>query len=291
MTSYINKSTQSNLDDEKVAFIGTGRMASALISEFIRQKKYKSNQIIATHPKSNEFTKQLRKSDVEVIASNSEAVSQSKIVYLCIRPQDIHEMIEEFSDEINEKHTLISIAVGVPLAWLREKLPKCGSIFHIHPSSLVMASAPGISYITFEKNTPDSIQKQVDSIWKSLGDTIIVEEDEMDFCAVFSGMSPAFFSRLAIIWKKLAKQYGGFTNDEADKIVMYIFKGFGYAINEGKLNFENMEERIATPGGVTRAGIKALTEREFEKTLEEVVMSSLDRIKEIRSIYTSQELP
>jgi len=284
MISFENKSLKMNRNIKKAAFLGMGRMGKALSDAFIKEGIYTKNEVVGTHHNAviaNEISQSL---GFEIITSNSEAIEISEMIYLCIRPQQIPGIIDELKSKISSEKILVSIAVGVPLKWLRNKLKNCGPIFHVHPSSLVMAKSPGVSYITCEEQISQEIKNEVENIWKALGDTYFVEEKTMDFCAVFSGTSSAFFSRLAIIWEKLAVKYA-FSEEMAHKIVIYIFNGFYHAYKETNLNFEEIEDKIATPGGVTRAGLKKLDEEGFEEALENVVIRSLERIEEIRSIF------
>lgn len=264
-----------------IAFLGVGRMASALISRFTKSGVCKVEDIIGTHYDPIIAKEKSKELGVRMLTSNVEAIENCSVIFICTRPTQVKDLIKEIRGDVNQMHTVISIAVGVPLHWLSNSLLLPKSIFHVHPSSLVMAQSLGISYITFKKGTCSKDLAFVESLFEGLGKTIVVPEDMMDLYAVFSGCSPAFFARFALRWKQHAEE-AGIPKDHCDQIISAIFTGIGNGLGNMQFDFKKFENLIATPGGVTERGLRTLMAKDIDGSLISVEQDCLEEISKIR---------
>src|SRR3989338_5208763 len=103
-----------------ISFIGTGKMATALIG-CIYDKNI-SKKIIASD-KQNENLVKIKKqfSQIKTTNDNKEAVKNSDIVFLCVKPQDIDDVLDEIKDTVKNQ-LVVSIAAGIKLKHLESKL-------------------------------------------------------------------------------------------------------------------------------------------------------------------------
>lgn len=290
MTSLVSKLSGS-LKNEKIAFIGTGRMASAIIATFIKNKVYTPAQIITTHHRTDKVHKLNNTLGVKVIASNVKAVKNADIIFLCVRPQQMLGIAEEIQPYLKRNQIVISIAIGVPIIWLRKKLCNSGPIFHVHPASLVMASSPGISYIIYEKDVNPEILSKIETIFSVLGKVINIDETMVGNYAILSGCAPAFFAEIARVWRNLAIQQG-ISSQYADLIIAQIFKGLAYGLEEEKLTLEILIDKIATPNGLTKSGLAIMNEivkdddkSKTELFLKSVIEGCMSKIKIIAALF------
>src|SRR5437879_5504851 len=105
--------------NQKLTFIGTGRMAGALINTLMKEKYCSPSQIIATHHNVASIKILEERIGIKVTNSNREAIESSEIIILCVRPQQFPILIDEIKPFIEKRHIIISIAIGVPIEWLR----------------------------------------------------------------------------------------------------------------------------------------------------------------------------
>ena len=90
MLKYMNKS---------ISFIGTGKMAAALISAIYSKNLAKS--IIASDHREENLRNIKSKFDVRTTTNNKETVRSSDIVFICVKPQDIDEALIKKALELN----------------------------------------------------------------------------------------------------------------------------------------------------------------------------------------------
>jgi pyrroline-5-carboxylate reductase len=194
--------------------------------------------------------------------------------------------LTEMADSILPRHTVVSVAVGVPLSWLKKRLPRCGGLFHVHPPSQLTTGAAGISFLAHPRGSPAARLRQVTKLFRGLGPVVCVPEKQLDACAVFAGCGPAFWAHLGLLWAKIGSRFG-IPPSIARQIVAATLAGLARGTEGGTANIERLIENIATPGGITEAGIRFLDKARVEDVLNAMVVHCLARIGSIRGQFTS----
>lgn len=268
-------------DGNAVAFLGAGRIACCLISTFLKKKVCARETLLATHHDKGRADDLQRTLDIEVTTCNQDAVLRARIVILCVRPLQLRSLLAEIAPLISQRQTVVSVVVGVPLSWIRKFLPSAGTLVHVHPTSLAMAAAPGISYIACENDTWSPGVREIEEVFQALGRVDLVSEGELDALAVAAGCSPAFWARLASLWCDTMHRYG-VSKETATDILSVTLQGVGYGLGQGGISPEDMVSRIATPQGVTAQGLEVLQREGVARILDCVAESCSAKIAEIR---------
>jgi pyrroline-5-carboxylate reductase len=279
ISSQVNSGSEK--DGDAVAFLGTGRMASALITSFLHRKVWSPKAVIATHHDKERAADLQSTLGVEVIPSNKEAILRARIVILCVRPLQLRTLLTEIEPVVCARHTVVSVVVGVPLNWIRQFLPTAGAVVHVHPTSLVMASAPGISYVACENDTQSPNVREVFDIFQALGRADFIPERELDALTVAAGCSPAFWARLGSLWCETMERHG-IPKARGIDILSATLQGVSHGLRDEGILPEDMVSRIATPQGVTGRGLDVLQHEGVGRILDCVADSCMAKIEEIR---------
>ncbi len=102
-----------------IGFIGTGNMASAIIGGLISSGKYDKTQIFGS-AKSEETREKITGNFGIGIVSNVEVVKKCQIIFLCVKPKNYDEILEEVKEYVGDK-IIISIAPLKTIEYLRSK--------------------------------------------------------------------------------------------------------------------------------------------------------------------------
>ena len=106
---------------KSISFIGTGKMATALISSIYKNNLAKS--IIASDHKVENLRKIKSKFKVKTTTDNKEAAINSDIVFICVKPQDINAVLNEIKDVVKNQ-LVVSIAAGIKLKHIKNIIGK-----------------------------------------------------------------------------------------------------------------------------------------------------------------------
>ena len=109
---------------ERIAFVGAGKMATALAQGMVKAGLVDASAISASDvsPESREaFLEAVPGSTV--VAENSEVIQDSQVMVLAVKPQHMAEVLENLGALHPDQTLVVSIAAGVTLHKLSERLP------------------------------------------------------------------------------------------------------------------------------------------------------------------------
>ena len=129
----------------KISFIGSGKMAEALISGITESNTLSPSSINCADKDTNRTTYMNKKYNINKFSNNLDAIKNADIIFICIKPQDINALSSELINQFTNNQTIVSILAGTQIQTL-SKLFNHKSIIRIMP------------------NTPAQIKKSV-SVW------------------------------------------------------------------------------------------------------------------------------
>ncbi|MBS1128332.1 MAG: proC, partial [Nitrospirae bacterium] len=98
--------------DQKIAFLGGGNMAEALIKGMLAAGIAKPDRILVSDV-STERLEHLNKTyRIVVQRSNKDAAAQADIILLCVKPQIIDVVLSKIEPVADKEKLVISIAAG-----------------------------------------------------------------------------------------------------------------------------------------------------------------------------------
>ena len=101
-----------------ISFIGAGKMAAALISGIHKKNLFK---VIASDKNNKNLAKIRNQFKIKTTDNNREAIKNSDIAFICVKPQDIDEVLNEIKYAIGNQ-LIVSIAAGIRIRHLEKIL-------------------------------------------------------------------------------------------------------------------------------------------------------------------------
>ncbi|MCI5150263.1 MAG: hypothetical protein D3916_12900, partial [Candidatus Electrothrix sp. MAN1_4] len=126
-----------------VGMIGGGQMGEALIRGMIESELLPPANITVAEPMGRRREYLEDTYNVKGVESPAELVGNSQTLILSIKPQIMEPVLRQYSTYLTEKHLLISIAAGIPLACMENFVGENHRIIRVMPNTpaLVLAGA------------------------------------------------------------------------------------------------------------------------------------------------------
>jgi competence protein ComER len=234
-----------------LGFIGTGHMGSMLIRKFIETGAAAPADIIASN-RAREKAELLAGDCGIRLGSNRDVAAQSDVVFLCVKPLDVSGVLTELRDELTPDKLLISVAVDL-------NLDEIASISRARATraipSICSESLKGVTLVSFGGNTADSDRALIHRLFRAIGDPIEVEETDLEILADLTSSAPAYIS--AIMRELvLAATREGVDAYLAEWLAKETLAGTSELL--AKESFNGLITRVATKGGITEEGLKAI---------------------------------
>jgi len=263
----------------KIAFIGAGRMAEALISRLPRG-------VLVSDIKKDRLSRLKKKYKVKIAKSNLEAFQHGEVVMLSIKPQHMAEVLNEVTSlglRVSGRKLIISIAAGIPLSYLQKKLPGF-SIVRAMPNNPCLVGE-GIIALARGKKVRSSELGAAKEIFKRVGEVIEVPEKWMDAVTGLSGSGPAFIYR-TIEGLTGGGVAAGLPKRVAAKLALQTALGSAKTLKVTGKSPEELRGMVTSPGGTTIEGIKVLEKRKFSRALLDAVVAAAKKSRTLSQRWT-----
>lgn len=208
---------------------------------------------------------------------NKRAARAADIIFLCVKPAVVDDVLQEIKKEIQGK-VVVSAAAALSLRYLKVKA-KGARVARIMPNLPVRfgEGVVGLLYGTLTSSEKDYLKK----IMSGLGLLVETQNDaELDALTLLSGCGPGI---VAFLIDSLAESAAriGVKRSAAEMIVFQVCKGTLAHMEEEAIPAHAFTKSVATKGGVTEAILEALAKKNFKKTFGEALSQGYRRIKKI----------
>src|SRR3954468_4199045 len=100
------------LQGKRVAFLGGGTMAEAMIRGLFEKHLVPPSHVLVTGPRRERRADLTKRFAVKALASNAEAAGEAHVVILCVKPQVLPTVLRELRGKLEDSQLVISIVAG-----------------------------------------------------------------------------------------------------------------------------------------------------------------------------------
>ena len=244
-----------------LGFIGTGKIASSVITGICRSKITYKKIIIS--PRNRRIARSLKKKFKKIIIAkdNQQIIDKSDWVFLSVTPTVGEKIIKKLKFKSNQ--TIISFISTITLSQLKKAIKVKAKIVRAIP-------LPPISL----KKGPVPIcppNAKVKTFFNKLGTTVEIknEKSSINFWST-SGMMAPFYELLKVMTDWLVKK--GVKRDNAQKYITSLFLALSEdAVVNSKKDLKYLVKESQTPKGLNEQGVKELSKAGFYKSLEKTL--------------------
>ena len=265
--------------DKKIAFLGGGNMAEALIKGLIASGAANPSQIIATDPSADRREHLRRTYGIAIQKTNADAAREAGVVVLSVKPQVIDKVVGEISPVIDNTKLVISIAAGVGLAKIEKALKEASRVVRVMPNTpaLVLAGAAALAGGKYASSGDLSLAQD---IFTSVGRAVIVEEKLMDAVTGLSGSGPAYVFMIIDALSDAGVK-AGLPRPLALELAAQTVFGSAKMVLETNEHPAKLRDMVTSPGGTTIEGLHALEKGKLRATIMNAVEAATARSREL----------
>ncbi|NOM65463.1 pyrroline-5-carboxylate reductase [Corynebacterium ulcerans] len=242
-----------------IAVIGGGKIGEALISGLIAAGMNPKN-INVTNRNAEHGQALKEKYGVVSFTENIPAVDEVDVVFLCVKPKQIINVVEEIADAVdnNSNTTVVSMAAGVSTAAIEEILAAGSPVIRVMPNTPMLVGK-GNSAVAPGRFADQSAVEQVCKLLETVGNVTLIEESDLDTVVALSGSSPAYVFLFAEALID-AGVHLGLNRDQAKELAVNAFYGAAAMLKETGEEPTQLRANVCSPAGTTIAAIRELEE-------------------------------
>ncbi|XP_066979427.1 uncharacterized protein P5cr isoform X2 [Macrobrachium rosenbergii] len=264
-----------------IGFIGAGNMAQALMNSFLAKGLVEAHLLMASAPSNRNLEK--LPSGMRTTNDNNRLVKECDIIFLCVKPHLLTEMIEGL-DPLERDHSplFISVVTGFDICTLEQLL---GSLIDAPRVVRTMPNTPcmvgqGCCVYTMGTNTNESDAKVVYSVLHSVGFCAEVPEYQMDAACGLAGSGPAYiYAAIEALADGGVKM--GLPRHLSQHLAAHTVKGAASMVLQTGKHPGQLKDEVCSPGGTTITAMHSLEKNGFRNALMSAVEASANRSKEL----------
>lgn len=250
----------------RLVMIGAGHLGALILKAWIKNKSFAQNKI-HVHLRSKKSLLDLKKKFPRISLSCEEdggKIPAGETYVIAVKPQQWPELKTKLQTRLTKKTLLISIMAGIPPSRLENESGAPAIVAMTNTSIQV-----GEALTSLYKSPTCPVQKLewAQKLFSPFGMVAVLDEKEFATATAFGGSHPAF---AVWIMNEIAKIIStGLPGQNGMDWTLQVFSGAQKLIRK-KGNVEEILKQIATPGGCTAEGLRALQEHEVAGKLESV---------------------
>jgi pyrroline-5-carboxylate reductase len=263
---------------KKIAFIGPGVMAEAVIAGLLRKNLAKPENIIASGPREERGTELKQKYGIQTTTDNAYAASHADVVVLSVKPQRLSEVMKGLKG-VKADALILSIIAGASMKKIGTGL-KHKAVVRSMPNTPGQIGE-GITVWTASKEVTEEQQEMARNILGALGEEVFVEDESyMDMATALSGTGPAYvflFTEALID----AGVHMGFPRRIAEQLVLQTIKGSAAYYEQAARHPATLRNQVTSPGGTSAEALYYLEKAGFRTAISRAVWAAYQRSLEL----------
>lgn len=263
----------------KIAFIGGGNMANALIGG-LANKLCHASDILVIDPSAEALRKLQQQWGVTTATAATEAASalqQTDVVILATKPQQLHDAAQTIATQVTQA-LIISIAAGIRARDLSRWLGGHTRIIRTMPNTPALIGA-GITGMAALAQVSDMDRTLADTILRTVGTTVWVDQEEqLDAVTAVSGSGPAYVFYFIEALCEAARDMG-LNETQGKQLALATFLGASQLAQQSDETPQTLRERVTSKGGTTAAALASLEQDQVKTAIIRALQAAQQRAK------------
>lgn len=272
----------------RLAFIGCGVMAEAIIAGLLRQQLVTAEQIVGSHPRTSRREELYTKYATQMFENNREAAVAAhqqddsngadrtgSLVILAVKPQRLNKVLHELKGSIHPEQLVVSIVAGARSETIAGEL--------LHPAVVrAMPNTPaqigqGMTAWTATAEVSEAQECEVGALFEALGLAMRVEnERQIDMATALSATGPTY---IFLVMEALvdAGVHMGFSRHVAQDLVQQMMLGSVLFAKESHKHPAELRNMVTSPGGTSAEAIYQMEKGGLRTVLSKAVWAAYQR--------------
>lgn len=269
--------------DKKIAFIGSGAMAEAMISGLLNRKLARPENLRASDNRLERVSELHEKYGVQPFTDNVLAVEPADVVVLSVKPQRLKEVLENLDSGIPSEALVLSIVAGATIEKISSGLQHT-AVVRSMPNTPAQIGE-GITVWIASSSVSESQKEIARSILGAFGDEVNVDDENyLDMATALSGTGPAY---VFIFMEAMidAGVHMGFSRRVSEQLVVQTLRGsvdYYQKINQkNSVHVAALKNQVTSPGGTTAEALYYLEKAGFRTAISRAIWAAYQRSVEL----------
>jgi len=242
----------------KIAFIGGGNMASALIAGLANKLTAGANIHVAD-PNADALARLQQQFGVSTAAQADATAAAADVIVLAVKPQAMRAVAAQLLPllDASRQPLIVSIAAGIRGADLSRWLGSYSAIVRCMPNTPALIGM-GITGMVATAGVSAAQKQAADDILRAVGPTVWLDDEaQIDAVTAVSGSGPAYVFYFIEAMQQAAQEMG-LSAEQGKQLAMATFTGAAQLAQQSEEPVTLLRERVTSKGGTTYAALTSM---------------------------------
>ena len=203
---------------------------------------------------------------LQVCGSNTEVADVADILFVCVRPVDLLEVIKEIDCVAKEDALLVSLNGSVSFETLAGVTSK--KTAKVIPSVTAEIDRSQ-TLVTYSESVSEEDKAKLKALLGIIGNVIELPEHEMGMGSELVSCMPGFIASMFDVVCESAKKHTSIPDEQIIDMVLNTMSATGDLMIQKEMSFKDVVGRVATKGGITEVGTRVVYDQ-FPETMDEL---------------------
>ncbi len=262
----------------KIAFLGAGRMASAILDGLLATRASTPADIALLGGSGPTAAALAARTGARLAADLPDLLRDADLVVIAFKPQHLAAADPRLA-ELTRGKLVLSVLAAKTLARLTRTFPQARNIVRTMPNTPAAIGA-GVTGWAALSTLSDTDRATVVTVLRALGREIELPEDQIDALMAVSGCGPAFVFEFTAALRE-AGVACGLAPATADLLARETVIGAAKLMAHTGTEPEELRNQVTSPKGTTYAGLQVMQARDFRGLLRDTALASKARSAEL----------
>ncbi len=261
-----------------IAFLGAGRMASAIIDGLLGQNVRAPSDIACQSGSGVSGQSLAARTGIRFEPDLEKLITRADLVVIAFKPQHLAAADPRLA-ELTRGKLVISVLAAKTLARLAKTFPHARNIVRTMPNTPAAIGA-GVTGWAALAPLAAADRATVVALLGAIGREIELPEDQIDALMAVSGCGPAFVFEFTAALRE-AGVACGLARGTADLLARETVVGAAKLLAHTGTEPEELRNQVTSPKGTTYAGLQIMQARDFRGLLRDAALASKARSAEL----------
>ena len=262
----------------KLAFLGAGRMASAMVEGLLAQHAFPATSLACGSGSGRTAAALAAKTGISSAPSLDALFAGADAAVIAFKPQHLAAADPRLAG-LTAGKLVISILAGKKLDRLARTFPQARNLVRAMPNTPGQIGAGITGFCTLHPLTPDD-RALVGILLGALGRCLEVPETQMDALTAVSGSGPAYLFQF-VAHLRDAGVAAGLPRAVAGTLALETVLGSARLLAHTQAEPETLRDQVTSPNGTTMAGLQRADALGFKALIEQMVLAAKARSEEL----------
>lgn len=258
----------------RLGFIGCGNMSAAMIKGILEKELVRPEEIM-TSDINAEARARADGFGIRVSDSNKAVAEYASVLVMAVKPQCYAGVLEEIRDCRNREQVVVTIAPGICLEWVKERLGRETKVIRTMPNTPAIVGE-GMTAMCCNGNVEAKEMAAVCGLFQGFGRVEQIPEHLMNAAVSVGSSSPAYVF-LFIEAMADAAVADGMGRDAAYRFAAQAVLGSARMVLETGKHPGELKDMVCSPGGTTIEAVRSLERTGFRSSVIEAMKACTEK--------------